>query len=211
MHSQITPEIFAPGVFPESSAAEVENKCRNPDERSTVYFKNPMIEINIEPINKEGLVKEVCHNYYRPQTKFAKVMFLQVCVCPRGGGHEWLPRGGVHGFRGDMHGYQGACMVAGGRVWFLGGMHGCGGHVWLLGVGACMAAGGCAWLLWGACVVNGGWGCTWLLRGAWLPGEGACMAKGGFGMHGKGACVVKGVCVAKGACMGYDEIRRYDQ
>ena len=25
------------------------------------------------------------HNY-RPQTKFAKVMFLQVSVCPRGGG-----------------------------------------------------------------------------------------------------------------------------
>ena len=25
-------------------------------------------------------------SYYRPQTKFAKVMFLHVSVCPRGGG-----------------------------------------------------------------------------------------------------------------------------
>ena len=25
-------------------------------------------------------------NYYRPQRKFAKVMSLHVCVCPRGGG-----------------------------------------------------------------------------------------------------------------------------
>ena len=38
-----------------------------------------------------------------PQTKFAKVMFLQVSVCPRG-------RGGVHGCRG-------ACVVARGHVW----------------------------------------------------------------------------------------------
>ena len=30
--------------------------------------------------------------YYRPQTKFAKVMFLQVSVCPHGGG------GDVRGF-----------------------------------------------------------------------------------------------------------------
>ena len=39
--------------------------------------------------------------YYRPQTKFAKVMFLQVSVCPRGGGvrgwgHAWQG-GGMHG------------------------------------------------------------------------------------------------------------------
>ena len=63
---------------------------------------------------------------YRPQTKFAKVMFLQVSVCPQGG-HAWL---------------WGACMVAGeGACVVLGGMHGCGGggHVWLWG--ACMVVG----------------------------------------------------------------------
>ena len=38
-------------------------------------------------------------------------------------------------------------MVARGRAWLLGGMHGCGGHAWLWG--ACMVA-------WGACVVAGG-------------------------------------------------------
>ena len=56
-----------------------------------------------------------CH-IYRPQTKFAKVMFLHVSVS-----HS------VHG---------GACVVTGlggGRAWLLGGMHGCGGHVWLWG------------------------------------------------------------------------------
>ena len=28
-------------------------------------------------------------NYYHPQTKFAKVMFLHVSVCPRGRGSTW--------------------------------------------------------------------------------------------------------------------------
>ena len=44
--------------------------------------------------------------YYRPQTKFAKVMFLQVSVCPQGGG-------GMHGCSGGggMCGCsRGACM-----------------------------------------------------------------------------------------------------
>ena len=42
--------------------------------------------------------------------KFAKVMFLQVSVCPQRGAYmvAW-----------------GACVVAGGHVWLLGGMHGC--------------------------------------------------------------------------------------
>ena len=92
--------------------------------------------------------------FYRPQTEFAKVMLLQVSVCP----------GGV-----------GVCMAAPGQhVWLLkggGGMCGCsGGHVWLLQVG-----GGCAWLLLGAvrgcsggCMVAPG-GHAWLLQGghAW--------------------------------------------
>ena len=86
-------------------------------------------------------------NFYRPQTKFAKVMFLQVsvilstgggmCGCSGGGcvvaprgGHAWLP---------------------GGHVWLLlGGMHGCSRRVCVIAPGgACVAARGCAWLLWG--------------------------------------------------------------
>ena len=41
-------------------------------------------------------------NIYRPQTKFAKVMFLQVCVCPQGG--AWS-RGGAWS--------QGGCLLWG--------------------------------------------------------------------------------------------------
>ena len=65
-------------------------------------------------------------HFYRPQTKFAKVMFLQVSVCPRGGvpapeGCSTLGRGeclvpgecllpeGVPAPRG--------CLVPGGLVW----------------------------------------------------------------------------------------------
>ena len=33
--------------------------------------------------------------HYRPQTKFAKAMFLQVSVCPHGGGRAWLLPGGA--------------------------------------------------------------------------------------------------------------------
>ena len=51
-------------------------------------------------------------DYYRPQTKFAKVMFLHLSVSHsvHGGGRAWL-QGGMHGCRG-VHGW-GACMVAG--------------------------------------------------------------------------------------------------
>ena len=65
-------------------------------------------------------------NIYRPQTKFANVMFLQVCVCPQGG---------VRGCRevcvvvGGVRGCRRACMV-------VGAVHGCrgaGGHAWLQG------------------------------------------------------------------------------
>ena len=69
--------------------------------------------------------------------KFAKVMFLQVSVCPQGGMH-----GGGACMAGGMHG-RGACMV-GGCVWQGGiqgasmarghpwqrGMHGRAGHAW---------------------------------------------------------------------------------
>ena len=81
--------------------------------------------------------------YYRPQTKFAKVMFLQVCVCPRGGracflggGHACFP--GVCGCRGGMCGWGcawlwGACMVAGGVSGCRGACMVVGGHAWLQG------------------------------------------------------------------------------
>ena len=64
--------------------------------------------------------------FYRPQTKFAKVMFLQVSVCPRvGGGGAW--QGGVCG-GGGMHS-RGVCVARGAGV---------AGGWW----GVCMA-GGC--------------------------------------------------------------------
>ena len=69
-------------------------------------------------------------------------MFLEVCVCPRGG-HAWqggMRGGGMHGgghawqghawwgvcMAGSVHG-RGACMARG-HVW-QGGVHG-GGHAW---------------------------------------------------------------------------------
>ena len=76
---------------------------------------------------------------YRPQTKFAKVMFLQVSVCPQGRSRSRGEGGGVCGMgacvaggmcgRGDMHGghaRQGVCMAGG-----------------MCGRGACMARGAC--------------------------------------------------------------------
>ena len=75
--------------------------------------------------------------HYRPQTKFAKVMFLQVSVCPHGGacmvlsgGRAWFYSrggmcdfiwGGVRGFIwGGMRGF-----IRGGHAWFYSG-----GHAW---------------------------------------------------------------------------------
>ena len=87
--------------------------------------------------------------FYRPQTKFAKVMFLQVSVILSTGG---------------------ACVVGpGGRVWLLRGVRGCsgGGCAWLLWGAYVVAPGGhAAWLLrgsmrgcsGGACVVAPGGG-----------------------------------------------------
>ena len=107
------------------------------------------------------------NHYYRPQTKFAKVMFLHLSVS-----HS------VH--RGGMHGCRGVCVVAGGHAWLwracvvAGGMHGC-------REGACMVVGGCAWLQ-GVCMVVGG------MRGC----RGVCIAAG-RGMHGcGGVCMVVG-------------------
>ena len=81
--------------------------------------------------------------YYRPQTKFAKVMFLQVSVILSTGGACMVAWGGMV-----------ACVVAPGGACVVtprgvGGMRGC-------SRGACVVAlGGCAWLLpgGGVCVV----------------------------------------------------------
>ena len=62
--------------------------------------------------------------FYCPQMKFAKLMFLQVSVCPQGG---------MHG-RGScvVGGGGGGCAKQAGHAWWgvHGGMHGRGGHVW---------------------------------------------------------------------------------
>ena len=97
-------------------------------------------------------------HHYRPQTKFAKIMFLHVSVS-----HS------VH--RGGVHGWGRACMAGGGQcVWPAGGMHGGGCMVGgaVHGTGVCVAQGG----------VHG--------RGGMHGGE-ACVAGGEGGMRGRGA------------------------
>ena len=94
---------------------------------------------------------------YRPQTKFAKVMFLQLSVCPQGG-RAWLLRGGMRG-----------CL---------------GGHAWLLWGGACVVApGGVCGCSGGVCVVapGGVHGCSW--GGACVVARGDMRGCSG-GMHG---------------------------
>ena len=100
-------------------------------------------------------------HHYRPQTKFAKVMFLQVSVCPQWGwGHAWFPWGMCM-----VAGWGGACVVARGMCMVARGVRGC----W----GACMVARGHAWLLGGH---------TCLPRS--MHGEGGMLGKGG--LHSKG-------------------------
>ena len=71
-------------------------------------------------------------NIYRPQTKFAKVMFLQVSVCPHGegayvvapGGCAWLLPGGGRVVAPGWPAWLlwGACVVVGGmHAWLPGG------------------------------------------------------------------------------------------
>ena len=73
--------------------------------------------------------------------KFAKVMFLQVSVCPQGGACVVVPGGGMCG-EGGVHGEGGVCMVKGGRVWQRGGVRDEGGHTWRRG-GMCGKEGVC--------------------------------------------------------------------
>ena len=99
------------------------------------------------------------HSCYHPQTKFAKVMFLQVSVCPHGGhawfylgGHAWFYLAGV-----CMVLFRGRCVVLfGGGVWFY--LQGC----------AWFYLGGCAWFYLG--------GHVWFSLGghAWFYLEGMC-------------------------------------
>ena len=82
------------------------------------------------------ILKRSC---YRPQTKFAKVIFLQVSTGGGGGVYgreqrawqgsvhgEGVCMAGGHAWQGGMHG-RGACM--GSRCAWQGGIH-CGGHAW---------------------------------------------------------------------------------
>ena len=117
---------------------------------------------------------------YRPQTKFAKVMFLQVSVILSTGGHVWLLwgvcgcSGGVCGCSWEgMHGCsRGACVVAPGGVCVVAP----GGHGSLL-------LGGHAWLLWG--------GMHGYSRGACMVFRGGCVLfLGGHAWFFRGACVV---------------------
>ena len=75
----------------------------------------------------DGTHSSGMHSCYCPQTKFAKVMFLRVSVCPQRGG-AWFFLGGMLGF------FQGACVVF------------AGGH-------ACFFQRGHAWFFLGVCVV----------------------------------------------------------
>ena len=92
--------------------------------------------------------------FYRPQTKFAKVMFLQVSFCPRGGG---------------MHGSRGCVWLPGGHAWLPG------GHAWFQ-VGACVVGRGHVWLPRGACVAARG---ACMVAGGLHDCWGACMVAGG--------------------------------
>ena len=132
---------------------------------------------------------------YRPQTKFVKVMFLQVSVCPRGGGRAWqgacmawwqrgacMAMGGMHGNGGmhrGMHGWGG--MHGGGYAWH-GGVH---------GMGVCMAGGmhGREACVAGGVHGRGAGGHVWLGGGTFPPwADTVAMAYGQWagGMHPTG-------------------------
>ena len=115
-----------------------------------------MVEIPLFRSHKMSWFASGCHLYH-PQTKFPKVMFLHMSVCPHEG-HAWQGASVVGGaWQGDMGGrghawQEGACMAGGGCAW-QGGMHGR----------------GCAWQ--GACVAGG-------MHGGGVHGRGACVAGG---------------------------------
>ena len=124
--------------------------------------------------------KSAFSHFYRPQTKFAKVMFLQVSVCPHGGGMRGFIRGAcVVLFGGHAWFYLGGCMVLFGRGML--------GFIWgtcvVLFGGTWFYLGGCVWFysggihgfIWGACVVLFG-GHAWFFWGGMCGfSGGACM------------------------------------
>ena len=78
--------------------------------KGKVFWRNGNILKNV----KLKLSIFLLEFFYHPQTKFAKVMFLQVCVCPQWGrGRAWgaCMAGGACMARG--HAWQGACMARG--------------------------------------------------------------------------------------------------
>ena len=123
--------------------------------------------------------------YYRPQTKFAKVMFLQVSVILSTGG-------GVRGCSGrGVRGCGGACVVLFGGVWFYSG----GVCVVLFGGRAWFYLGGMCGFIWGGMhgFIRGG--VHGFIRGVCMVlfgGEGACMVLfgGRTWFYSRGACVV---------------------
>ena len=106
-------------------------------------------------------------------------MFLQVSVCPHGGGgHAWLR--GACVVAGGVRGCSRGCVVARGACVVVRG-----GHAWFFSGGACMVAQGHTWLLQGG--MHGFFGGHALLHGVcvWLlQGDGMCGCSLGGGMHG---------------------------
>ena len=100
---------------------------------------------------------------YCPQTKFAKVMFSQVSVCPRGvcmaGGHAWQGACMAGSVCGSRHAWQE------GHAWQAS-MHGR-GHVWWVRR--------CPWQE--VCMTGG------VCMAGWCAWQGVCMAGG---VHGRG-------------------------
>ena len=139
--------------YPQLISARLKHKV-DKYERYVSIFK--MCYLRKRRLGPTGCMR--CH-YYRPQTKFAKVMFTGVC----------LSMGGVHG-RGCA--CQGACMV--------------GGHAWQGCVAGGMCGRGCVW--WGGHAWWGhawqgvymGWGHVWQggMHGRGHVWQGACVAGG---------------------------------
>ena len=109
---------------------------------------------------------------YRPQTKFPKVMFLQVSICPWGGGMRGRGACVVGGMHGREACVAGACVV--------------GGHAWQEG-----------YVWWGACMAGGMCGREAMCGRGCVHGRVACIAGG---MRGRRACMAGGHAW-QGACM----------
>ena len=90
----------------------------NPNRTTHITHPGNQIDIDTEQLS---MVRSMKLLNYRPQTKFAKVMFLQVSAVHGGGG--CVRDGGMHGrghvWQGGLHGrghVGGGCLVGGGVV-----------------------------------------------------------------------------------------------